>query len=45
MNAKAALLKRLDYAIGEGGWADVDTVANEIQIEFHVLAGRSPVKK
>ena len=38
-------LKRLDYAIGEGAWADVDTVANEIQIKFHVVAGALPAKK
>jgi polyisoprenoid-binding protein YceI len=38
-------LKRLDYAIGEGAWADVGTVANEIQIKFHVVAGTLPAKK
>ncbi|GAB2181569.1 YceI family protein [Denitratisoma sp. agr-D3] len=31
-------LKRADFAIGEGPWADFGTVANEIQIKFHVLA-------
>lgn len=31
-------LKRLDYAIGEGAWADVSAVANEVQIKFHVVA-------
>ena len=31
-------LKRLDYAIGEGEWADVSAVANEIQIKFHIIA-------
>lgn len=31
-------LKRIDFAIGEGPWADVSTVANEIQINFHVVA-------
>lgn len=30
-------IKRLDYAIGEGIWSDVDTVANEIQIRFHIV--------
>ena len=38
-------LKRLDYAIGEGAWADVGTVANEVQIKFHVEAGSAPAKK
>jgi polyisoprenoid-binding protein YceI len=30
-------IKRLDYAIGEGIWSDVGTVANEIQIKFHIV--------
>lgn len=34
----AFVLKRADYAIGEGSWSDFDTVANEIQIKFHFLA-------
>ncbi len=34
----AFLLKRLDYAIGEGIWADVATVANEVNISFHLVA-------
>lgn len=38
-------IKRLDYAIGEGVWADVDTVANEIQIRFHLVVNVSPSKK
>jgi len=33
------VLKRLDFGIGEGTWSDVSTVANEIQIKFHVVAG------
>lgn len=42
----AFTLKRLDYAIGEGAWADVSTVADEIQIRFHILANAAaPVKK
>ncbi len=32
------MLKRADFAIGEGIWADFGTVANEIQIKFHFLA-------
>ncbi|MHB1084824.1 MAG: YceI family protein [Thiobacillus sp.] len=31
-------LKRLDYGIGEGMWADVSTVANDVQIKFHITA-------
>lgn len=31
-------LKRADFAIGEGTWADVSVVANDIQIKFHFLA-------
>ena len=34
-------LKRTDFAIGEGPWADVSTVANEIQVNFHVVAAAS----
>lgn len=30
--------KRVDFAIGEGPWAAFDTVANEIQVKFHLLA-------
>lgn len=32
------VLKRADYAIGDGIWADFGTVANEIQIKFHLVA-------
>jgi polyisoprenoid-binding protein YceI len=32
------ILKRADFAIGEGVWADFDAVANEIRIKFHFLA-------
>ncbi len=34
----AFTLKRLDFALGEGAWADVSTVANEVQIKFHIVA-------
>jgi polyisoprenoid-binding protein YceI len=34
-------IKRADFAIGEGAWADFGTVANEISIKFHILANRS----
>ena len=32
------VLKRLDFAIGEGLWADVGTVANEVQVKFRLVA-------
>jgi polyisoprenoid-binding protein YceI len=38
-------IKRLDYAIGEGIWTDIDTVANEIQIKFHLVVTAAPSKK
>jgi polyisoprenoid-binding protein YceI len=38
-------IKRLDYAIGEGAWSDVGTVANEIQIKFHFVVTAAPNKK
>jgi len=31
-------IKRADYAIGEGLWADFGTVANEVQIKFRLVA-------
>lgn len=34
----AFVLKRADFAIGEGPWADYGVVANEIQISFHIVA-------
>lgn len=36
------VLKRADYAIGEGPWADFETVANEISIRFHLVTTPSP---
>ena len=42
----AFVLKRLDYAIGEGLWADVGTVANEVRIVFHIVTNAAaPIKK
>ncbi|HEX5363791.1 MAG TPA: YceI family protein [Gallionella sp.] len=38
-------IKRLDYAIGEGEWTDVGTVANEIQVKFHLVVNATPSKK
>lgn len=32
------VLKRADYAIGDGMWADFGTVANEVQIKFRLVA-------
>ncbi len=34
----AFILRRLDFGIGEGMWADVATVANEVQVTFHIAA-------
>jgi len=34
----AFVLKRGDFAIGEGAWADFGVIANEIRISFHVVA-------
>ena len=34
----AFVLKRADYGIGEGMWADFGTVANEVQIRFRMTA-------
>lgn len=35
------VLKRLDFGIGEGMWADVDTVANEVRVTFRITASGS----
>lgn len=32
------VIKRLDFGIGEGMWADVGTVANEINVKFSIAA-------
>ena len=34
----AFLIKRLDFGIGDGPWNDPDTVANEVQVKFRILA-------
>ena len=34
----AFVLKRADYGIGEGMWTDFGTVANEVQINFRLVA-------
>lgn len=32
------VLRRLDFGIGEGMWADVATVANEVKVNFRIAA-------
>ena len=39
------VLKRGDYGIGEGMWADFGTVANEVQIKFRLVAAAAAGKK
>lgn len=39
------VLKRADFGIGEGLWADFGTVANEVQIKFHLVAQASGAAK
>ena len=34
----AFVLRRLDFGIGEGMWADVATVANEVKVNFRIAA-------
>ncbi len=29
-------LRRRDFSLGEGSWADLETVANEVQVKFHL---------
>jgi polyisoprenoid-binding protein YceI len=41
----AFTLRRADYGIGEGVWADFGTVANEIQIKFRLTAAAAVGKK
>jgi len=31
-------IKRLQFAIGEGTWSDTDTVADDVQVKFRLLA-------
>lgn len=38
------VLKRADYSIGDGIWADFGTVANEIQIKFRLVATAAAAK-
>jgi polyisoprenoid-binding protein YceI len=39
------ILKRADYKIGEGSWAAFDTVANEVQVKFKLVAMAATSKK
>lgn len=36
-------IKRLAYEIGTGEWTDVGTVADEVQIVFHLVVNAAPV--
>jgi len=36
------VVKRLQFAIGEGAWSDVETVADDVQVRFRVTA--APVR-
>lgn len=38
------VLKRADYGIGDGIWADFGTVANEVQIKFRLVATAAAAK-
>jgi polyisoprenoid-binding protein YceI len=38
------VLKRADFGIGEGMWADFGAVANEVQIKFHLAASAASKK-
>jgi len=40
----AFALKRLDYGIGQGVWSDTDTVADEVEIKFHITANAETAK-
>jgi len=35
--AGSFVLKRLEFAVGEGPWADVETVADEVQVRFRIV--------
>ena len=39
------VINRTAYAIGEGEWRDLGTVADDIQIKFHLIILAAPVKK
>ncbi|NMG17202.1 YceI family protein [Aromatoleum bremense] len=37
-------LKRLEFAIGDGMWADTSVVANDVDVRFHAVARSAGVK-
>jgi polyisoprenoid-binding protein YceI len=39
------VLKRLEFKIGEGEWSDTGTVANDVQVQFHLVMTGVPVAK
>lgn len=39
------VIKRADFGIGEGMWADFDTVANEVPVKFRIVAAAANAKK
>lgn len=39
------VIKRADFAIGEGPWADFTAVANEIPVRFHIVAVTGTTKQ
>jgi len=41
----AFAIRRLDFAIGEGIWADVSAVADEVKIKFRIVVYAAPAKK
>ena len=38
-------LKRLEFAIGDGMWADTSVVANDVEVRFRAVAARSGTPK
>lgn len=37
-------IRRLDYAVGEGMWADVSAVADQVKINFRIVVYAAPAK-
>ena len=37
--------RRLEFGVGDGVWSDVSTVANEVQIKFHIVAAPAAIRK